>query len=78
MKRNRTYVKIVQDSLAGTAGIYSDIIDRMAIFSKKQYHKQHGAVPPSLLNYIHKPVAAKIFLPWISYAPYFLRLVIFT
>ncbi len=31
VERNRAYVKTVQDSLAGTAGIYSDIIDRMDI-----------------------------------------------
>ena len=36
LEKNRTYVKTVQDSLAGTAGIYGDIIDRMDIDDSKK------------------------------------------
>ena len=36
MERNRAYVKTVQDSLAGTAGIYSDIIDKMDFDDSKK------------------------------------------
>lgn len=36
VERNRAYVKTVQDSLAGTAGIYSDIIDKMDFDDSKK------------------------------------------
>lgn len=36
VERNRAYVKTVEDSLMGTAGIYSDIIDRMDIDDSKK------------------------------------------
>ena len=36
VEQNRTYVKTVQDSLMSTAGIYTDIIDKMGIDNSKK------------------------------------------
>ena len=36
MERNRTYVKAVQNSLSGTADIYSEIIEKMDIDDSKK------------------------------------------
>lgn len=58
VKRNRTYVKIVQDSLAGTAGIYSDIIDRMDIDDSKK-----GVLMETFQNIIEQAIAMVEELP---------------
>ncbi|MCI8462955.1 MAG: hypothetical protein HFG25_08460 [Lachnospiraceae bacterium] len=58
VKRNRTYVKIVQDSLAGTAGIYTDIIDRMDIDDSKK-----GVLMETFQNIIEQAIAMVEELP---------------
>jgi methyl-accepting chemotaxis protein len=58
VERNRTYVKTVQDSLAGTAGIYSDIIDRMDIDDSKK-----GVLIEKFQNIIEQAIAMVEELP---------------
>ncbi len=52
VERNRAYVKTVQDSLVGTAGVYSDIIDRMDIDDSKK-----GVLIESFQNIIEQAIA---------------------
>lgn len=52
VERNRTYVKTVQDSLVGTAGVYSDIIDKMDIDDSKK-----GVLIETFQNIIEQAVA---------------------
>ena len=52
VERNRTYVKTVQDSLVGTAGVYSDIIDKMDIDDSKK-----GVLMETFQNIIEQAVA---------------------
>lgn len=58
VERNRTYVKTVQDSLVGTAGIYSDIIDRMDIDDSKK-----GVLIETFQNIIEQLIAMVEELP---------------
>lgn len=58
VERNRAYVKTVQDSLAGTAGIYSDIIDRMDIDDSRK-----GVLIESFENIIEQAIAMVKELP---------------
>lgn len=52
VERNRTYVKTVQESLVGTAGVYSDIIDRMDIDDSKK-----GVLIETFQNIIEQAIA---------------------
>ena len=52
VERNRAYVKTVQDSLVGTAGVYSDIIDRMDIDDSKK-----GVLIESFQNIIEQAIS---------------------
>lgn len=52
VERNRTYVKTVQDSLVGTAGVYSDIIEKMDIDDSKK-----GVLIETFQNIIEQAVA---------------------
>lgn len=56
--RNRAYVKTVEDSLMGTAGIYSDIIDRMDIDDSKK-----GVLIETFQNIIEQAIAMVEELP---------------
>ncbi len=58
VERNRAYVKTVQDSLAGTASIYSDIIDRMDIDDSRK-----GVLIESFENIIEQAIAMVKELP---------------
>ncbi len=58
VERNRANVKTVQDSLAGTAEIYSDIIDRMDIDDSKK-----GVLIESFQNMIEQAIAMVKELP---------------
>ena len=58
VERNRAYVKTVQDSLAGTASIYSDIIDRMDIDDSRK-----GVLIESFVNIIEQAIALVKVLP---------------
>ncbi len=58
VKRNRTYVKTVQDSLAGTAGIYGDIIDKMDIDDSRK-----GVLIEIFQNIIEQAIAMVEELP---------------
>ena len=58
VERNRTYVRTVQDSLVGTAGIYSDIIDRMDIDDSKK-----GVLIEAFQNIIEQAIAIVKELP---------------
>ena len=51
-------MKIVQDSLAGTAGIYTDIIDRMDIDDSKK-----GVLMETFQNIIEQAIAMVEELP---------------
>ncbi len=52
VERNRTYVQTVQDSLVGTAGVYSDIIDKMDIDDSKK-----GVLIETFQNIIEQAIA---------------------
>ncbi len=56
--RNRAYAKTVEDSLMGTAGIYSDIIDRMDIDDSKK-----GVLIETFQNIIEQAIAMVEELP---------------
>ena len=58
VERNREYVRTVQDSLSGTAGIYSDIIDKMDIDDSKK-----GVLIESFVNIIEQAIAMVEELP---------------
>lgn len=58
VERNRTYVQTVQDSLVGTAGIYSDIIDKMDIDDSKK-----GVLIETFQNIIEQAIAVVEELP---------------
>lgn len=58
VERNRAYVKTVQDALAGTASIYSDIIDRMDIDDSRK-----GVLIESFENIIEQAIAMVKELP---------------
>ncbi len=58
VERNRAYVKTVQDSLEGTAGIYGDIIDKMDIDDSKK-----GVLIESFENIIEQAIAMVEELP---------------
>ncbi len=58
VERNREYVRTVQDSLSGTAGIYSDIIDKMDIDDSKK-----GVLIESFENIIEQAIAMVEELP---------------
>ena len=58
VERNREYVRTVQDSLSGTAGIYSDIIDRMDIDDSRK-----GVLIESFENIIEQAIAMVKELP---------------
>lgn len=58
VERNRAYVRTVQDSLAGTAGIYSDIIDKMDIDDSKK-----GVLIETFENIIEQAIAMVEELP---------------
>lgn len=58
VERNRTYVKAVENSLVGTAGIYSDIIDRMDIDDSKK-----GVLIETFQNIIEQAIAMVEELP---------------
>lgn len=58
VERNRAYVKTVQDSLAGTAGIYGDIIDKMDIDDSKK-----GVLIEKFQNIIEQAIAMVAELP---------------
>lgn len=58
VERNRTYVKTVQDSLVGTAGVYSDIIGRMDIDDSKK-----GVLIETFQNIIEQLIAMVKELP---------------
>lgn len=58
VERNRTYVKTVQDSLVGTAGVYSDIIDKMDIDDSKK-----GVLMETFQNIIEQAIAVVEELP---------------
>ncbi len=52
VERNRTYVQTVEDSLVGTAGVYSDIIDKMDIDDSKK-----GVLIETFQNIIEQAIA---------------------
>lgn len=56
--KKRAYVKIVEDSLAGTAGIYSDIINRMDFDDSKK-----GVLMEIFQNIIEQAIAVVEELP---------------
>lgn len=58
VERNRAYVKRVEDSLVGTAGVYSDIIDRMDIDDSKK-----GVLIETFQNIIEQAIAMVEELP---------------
>ncbi len=58
VERNRTYVQKVEDSLVGTAGIYSDIIDKMDIDDSKK-----GVLIETFQNIIEQAIAVVAELP---------------
>lgn len=58
VERNRAYVKQVEDSLVGTAGVYSDIIDRMDIDDSKK-----GVLIETFQNIIEQAIAMVEELP---------------
>ncbi len=58
VERNRTYVQTVQDSLVGTAGVYSDIIDKMDIDDSKK-----GVLIETFQNIIEQAIAVVAELP---------------
>ncbi len=58
VERNRTYVQTVEDSLMGTAGIYSDIIDKMDIDDSKK-----GVLIETFQNIIEQAIAVVEELP---------------
>lgn len=58
VERNRAYVKTVQDSLVGTAGVYSDIIDRLDIDDSKK-----GVLIETFQNIIEQAIAIVKELP---------------
>ncbi len=52
VEKNREFMKIVQESLAGTAGVYSDIIDRMDFDDSKK-----GVLMEIFQNIIEQAIA---------------------
>ena len=58
VERNRTYVQKVEDSLVGTAGIYSDIIDKMDIDDSKK-----GVLIETFQNIIEQAIAVVAEMP---------------
>jgi methyl-accepting chemotaxis protein len=58
VERNRAYVQTVQNSLAGTAGVYSDIIDKMDIDDSKK-----GVLIETFQNIIEQAIAMVKELP---------------
>lgn len=52
VERNRSYMKQVEESLVGTAGVYSDIIDRMDIDDSKK-----GVLIETFQNIIEQAIA---------------------
>lgn len=58
VEQNRSYVKIVQDSLAGTAGVYGEIIDRMDFDDSKK-----GVLMERFQNIIEQAIAMVDELP---------------
>ena len=58
VERNRGYVKQVEDSLMGTAEVYSDIIDRMDIDDSKK-----GVLIEMFQNIIEQAIAMVEELP---------------
>lgn len=58
VERNRTYVQTVEDSLVGTAGIYSDIIDKMDIDDSKK-----GVLIETFQNIIEQAIAVVAEMP---------------